>query len=99
MLSAGYFASADTVSFYIKPIQWVSAFKYCYQTLATIQFSEMQPLNCYNQVDNPIIDCDPLNGILKFEQDFNLSLILLGCVFVGLISLALISLLIKGRRT
>jgi len=99
MLTAGYFASADSVNFYLKPIQWISTFKYCYQALALSEFTDSQPLNCINTLDNPFLDCDPLNGILKFNESFMLSIIVMWCIIAGLILLALMTFLIKGRRT
>ncbi len=99
MLTAGYFASADSINFYLKPIQWISSFKYSYQCLTITEFTDVQPLNCYNNNDNPNFNCDPLNGTLKFDESFDLSFILYWCVISGLILISLLTFLIKGRRT
>lgn len=95
MLLSGYFASNDSVVVYLKPVQWISSFKYAYQILTESEFRDVQPLNCIN---NPFLPCDPLQERLKFTESMITSIIVLSSVGVFFYSISLIILLIQGRN-
>lgn len=72
LLMSGFYAAADNFAPYLIPLKYLSLFKYSFQVLIYMEFSDSQPLNCANDVDNP---CDPLKGQYDFLEPFWVSLV------------------------
>ena len=95
MLVSGGFASQSNFAPFLKPLEYISAFKYAYQTLTHVEFENNQPINCIN-TDNVL--CDPLNNLFVFPESLNLSIILMGIVFVCFEFLAFLIIYLKILR-
>jgi len=76
---SGFFASSDNFAPYLIPFEYISAFKYGYQTLMENEFKNIQPLNCMNNMANP---CDPLTKNYSFKEPFWISVL---CFFLLII--------------
>lgn len=94
MLVCGYFASSENFLFYIKPLEYISLFKYAFQILVESEFESIQPLNCFN---NPKLPCNPLNGVVKYNESSLESFIALLSLTLGLTFIALMIMIFKGR--
>lgn len=79
MLLSGFFSAADNYVPYLIPFEYISAFKYAFQILITIEFRDIQPLNCMNSVVNP---CDPLNVNYTFKEELWLSCLCLALLII-----------------
>jgi len=101
MLLSGYFASEDNVLFYLKPMQWISAFRYSYQALTESEFTDIQPLNCFyteSNIPNVPSACDPLQDRFKYSISMLASIIILVSITIAFKVLAFIILLVKARN-
>jgi hypothetical protein len=87
LLLSGFFADSDNFAPYLIPFKYLSAFKYGFQVLTHIEFSDLPPFNCQNL--NPNI-CSPLQNRFTFLEPFYVSLIAIGCLIVLFKSLAFI---------
>jgi ABC-type multidrug transport system ATPase subunit len=105
MILSGYFSSSENITFFMKPIEIVSPFKYTFQALTQIEFGNIQPLNCFNNNDylndnnDNEFQCDPLSGLFKFKEtlSFNLFLIFL-IAFIYFLSAYFVLLIKEIRR-
>jgi ABC-type multidrug transport system ATPase subunit/ABC-type multidrug transport system permease subunit len=79
LLLSGFFANADNYAPYLIPFKYLSPFKYAYQTAISLEFNNLQPLNCMNS--NPNL-CDPLPNQFFFLEPFWLSIVLLSAIIV-----------------
>jgi hypothetical protein len=48
LLLSGFFANEDNFAPYLIPFKYLSVFKYTYQSLIHIEFTYIQPFNCFN---------------------------------------------------
>ena len=86
MLLSGGFASQNNFAPYLKPLEYISGYKYSYQILTHNEFYDIQPLNCSNG-NSPL--CNPLNNIFSYPESMKLSFILMGAVCFCFQALAL----------
>ena len=77
MLLSGYFATSDNIAPFLKPLEYISAFKFSYQSLADSEFNNIQPLNC---VDGSDVKCNPLENRFKFPETSTFSVIVMASV-------------------
>ena len=80
MLFAGFFVTFDKIPIYLKPIGYMSFFKYGFQCLAQIEYDGLH-LACMDETDQAK-KCDPLNE-LDIKEEFYVSILcLVGMIFV-----------------
>jgi hypothetical protein len=79
MLLSGFFANSDSYAPYLIPFKYLSPFKYAYQTLVSLEFEQLQPLNCFY---SNTITCAPLKSQFNFLESFSLSLILISALII-----------------
>lgn len=84
-LLSGFFADATTYAPYLKPFEYLSAFKYTFQALVQLVFSDIAPTNCQNI--NPSICAPNANPAFSFLEQFYHNLIALGalCIFFNIL--------------
>jgi len=99
-LLSGYFASENNVLFLLKPMQWISAFRYSYQALSESEFTDIQPLNCFyteSTIPNVSSACNPLQDRFKYSISMMASIIMLVSLIIGFKLLAFIILFVKAK--
>jgi len=77
MLLSGFFASSNNFAPYLKPFEYISAFKYAYQITSVIEFTDLGALECSN---NLVAPCDPLTTRFNYTEPMYLSIILIAVV-------------------
>jgi len=78
-LLSGFFADAAKFAPFMIPIEYLSVYKYFFQSLVEIEFGDAQPLNCLNYDPS---SCTPLANRFIFKEPFYVSLIGIGCIIV-----------------
>ena len=58
MLFTGFFVNQDNIPWYLTPFQYLSIFKYGYQSFFLIEFTDLK-LDCMTSED-PALRCDPI---------------------------------------
>jgi len=81
MLLCGFFASSDNYAPYLKPFEYISPFKYSYQLLTQIEFSDLKAFSCSNSI---VFPCDPLKIRFTFNEQMYLSVLLIAIVAIFL---------------
>lgn len=89
ILLSGFFANSDNYAPYLIPLEYISAYKYAFQTLIQVEFRDMQPLYGFNI--NPAI-FSPMATRFIFSPSFGISilcliLIIISFSFIGFIFL------------
>ena len=77
MILCGFFASSDNYAPYMKPLEYISAFKYTYQILTEIEFSDLKALSCSNSF---VFPCDPLKSRFTYNEPMYLSVLLIAVI-------------------
>lgn len=77
MLLSGFFASSDNYAPYLKPFEYISAFKYAYQILTEIEFTDLKAFTCSNSLTFP---CDPLKTRFTYNEPMYLSILLIAVI-------------------
>ena len=80
MLLSGFFASYENFAPYLIPFEYISVFKYGFQILTGIEFSNMQALNCQNSLTNA---CDPLKDRFTYKEEPWVSVICIIALILG----------------
>jgi len=91
---SGFFAHQSNFVPYMKAFEYFSAFKYGFQILSEIEFTNMQPLNCANNTVQP---CDPLAGQFNFREAMWVSCMLIGILIVFFKTIAFITMYYKSK--
>lgn len=94
LLLSGFFANQNNFVPYMKALEYISVFKYGFQVLTGIQYSENQALNCSN---NLIGYCDPISQRFDFREAFWLSCILIAILIIVFKTLAFMLIKCKSK--
>jgi hypothetical protein len=78
LILSGFFAKSSNFAPYLKPFEYLSFFKYLFQTLIHNEYSDNQPLICANFK----IQCHPLAYLFVFPEPFYVSFIAIGCLLI-----------------
>lgn len=78
MLS-GFEVSSENYAPFLKPLEYISVFRYIFRIFITNEFTEVQPLNCMNNLDLP---CDPLNKNYNFKENLWIWCLSLSLIFI-----------------
>jgi hypothetical protein len=92
---AGYFAASDSFLPYLIPFEYLSGFKYGYQILIDLEFTDSQALNCHNNIERP---CIALSNFFEFKESSWVSIIALIGVIIFFQSLAIFLIHIKSKQ-
>lgn len=93
MLISGFFSSSDNYLPYLKPFEYLSGYKYAFQILVKMEFTDVQPLNCMNSLKMP---CDPMVDRFYFKEDLWLSCF---CLFLCFLLFNTLAYIITNRRS
>jgi hypothetical protein len=92
---SGYFASTDNYLPYLLPFEYLSGFKYGLQIFVENEFTNAQPLNCFNNLESP---CKPLEINFAFREKAWVSLLCLGGVIIFFQIIAFLIILVKSNK-
>ena len=79
LLLSGFFANASNFAPYLIPFEYLSIYKYAFQSLIHNEFANIQPFYCFNS-GNPL--CFQYIVQNAFREPFYISLIGIGCLYV-----------------
>jgi len=79
LLLSGFFASSSSYVPYLKPFEYISTFKYTYQILTEVEFSDLKALSCSNS-NSMDLPCDPLKSRFTYNEPMYLSILLIAIV-------------------
>lgn len=71
LILSGFFADPSSFAPFLYPFEFISYFKFGYQTILHLEFTDTQPLNCINM--DPV-GCNPVPQRFVFESNFALSI-------------------------
>jgi len=94
LLLSGFYAAAENFLPYMIPFKYISLFKYAFQVLVYMEFTDNQALNCTNDITNP---CDPLKDKYDFLEPFWVSLVCVGSLIIIFRTLAFIFFKIRSK--
>lgn len=94
LLLSGFFANQDNFAPYLKALEYFSVFKYGFQILTEIEYTNIQPLNCWNNLNSP---CDPMVQRFNFREAFWVSCMLIGILIIFFKTIAFIALYLKSK--
>lgn len=78
-LLSGFFSNSLNYAPYLKPAEYLSTFKYCFQALVQTIFTDNSPFNCQNTTPST---CEPLANRFLFNEWFYHNLIALGSLII-----------------
>lgn len=67
LLLSGFFAAADNFAPYLIPFKYLSSYKYSYQILTHIEYTNLSPFNCFNLAPDL---CSPVALRFTFDEPF-----------------------------
>lgn len=81
LLLSGFFAAADNFAPYLIPFKYLSSYKYSYQIMTHIEYTDMSPFNCFNLAPDL---CNPVALRFTFDEPFYASWIGMACLLFAL---------------
>lgn len=97
MLLSGFFVNDSHVPFWLKPLTYVSFYKYGFQALMLNEYQGLE-LECMEIPKDHMGHCDPL-GDFNSPQTIKESLIWLSVVIVACMTISLIIMKVLSQRT
>ncbi len=94
LLLSGFYAAAENFLPYMIPLKYISLFKYAFQVLVEMEFTNAQALDCSNNIDFP---CNPLKDQYNFLEPFWVSMICVVALIFGFRLLAFIFFKIRSK--
>jgi hypothetical protein len=94
LLLSGFYAAAENFLPHMIPVKYISLFKYAFQVLVHMEFTDPQALNCFNNLEFP---CDPLKNQYNFLEPFWVSMICILVLIFGFRTLAFIFFKIRSK--
>jgi len=94
LLLSGFFANQDNFAPYMKAFEYFSVFKYGFQILTEIEYTNIQPLNCSNST---VLPCNPMVQRFNFREAFWVSCMLIPILIIFFKTIAFISMYLKSK--